>query len=438
MALKRFTSCPASAGMTNRFLLNRVVIEKNGSGLVSYRCLIRKPKNSGNNMDSEKIDIKLVHLKDLYQFAKNFIDSRSFDGVIPMTLSRAKAQAKNPYSQPDDVVLFVAYKNSQAIGYIGRFPGILSFEKKHYRMFWGSTFYLKEKYRGKGIGEKLLNKMMSLNQDFAVTRITPQADKVLNRYGLKTLGSLTYFQLRVERVHYFDKLFTSLKKTSIGKNAGSRNLAKKFEESIYKLEKRLFYEATSGFINKMSYHYKYLTTNKLKESDFFLEQHLHQPFFYRGPELINWMLQEKWVLSQGDKIHEVSGYHFSGVRKFFNYIALKLYYKNLQNYNGFIILCVSSYKSKTVLRVLDHLFKSSDVISGACAAVLKYAKKYQADRIEFSDKMGEYLKNQIYFKRFLKKQNRIYRYFPAHENSPLERAKEMIQFDYCDGDIAFT
>jgi GNAT superfamily N-acetyltransferase len=389
-------------------------------------------------MNSEKIDIKLVLLKDLYHFAKSFTNSRSFDGIVPITLSRAEAQAKNPYSQPDDVVLFVAYKNSQVIGYLGRFPGILSFEKKHYRMFWGSTFYLMDKYRGKGIGEKLLNKMNALNQDFAVTRITPQADKVLKRCGMKTLGSLTYFQLRVERVHYFDKLFAAFKKTSIGKNQSSRKLIKKVEENIYKLEKELFYATTSGFINKMSLNYKYLITNKIKESDFFEKQHLRPPYFYRGMELINWMIQKRWVLSKGDTIKEVSGYHFSGVRKFFNYIVLKLYYKNLQNYNGFIILCVSSYKGKTVLRVLDHLFKTSDVISGACAAVLTYAKKYKADRVEFSDKMGEYLNRQIYFKRFLKKQNRQYRYFPAHKNSPLERAKKTIQFDYCDGDTAFT
>jgi GNAT superfamily N-acetyltransferase len=389
-------------------------------------------------MNSEKIDIKLVLLKDLYQFAKSFTDSRSFDGIVPITLSRAKAQAKNPYSQPDDVVLFVAYKNSRVIGYLGRFPGILSFENKHYRMFWGSTFYLMDKFRGKGIGEKLLNKMMSLNQDFAVTRITPQADKVLKRCGMKTLGSLKYFQLRVERVHYFDKLFTAFKKTSMGKNPSSRKMIKKVEESIYKLEKALFYATMSGLINKMSRNYKYLITKKIKESDFFEKLHFRLPYFYRGMELTNWMIQERWVLSQSDNIREVSGYHFSGIRTFFNYIVLKLYNKNLQNYNGFIIICVSSYKGKTVLKVLDHLFKTSDVISGACAAVLTYAKKYQADRLEFSEKMGEYLKDQIFFKRFLKKQNREYRYFPANENSPLERAKKTIQFDYCDADTAFT
>jgi hypothetical protein len=215
-------------------------------------------------------------------------------------------------------------------------------------------------------------------------------------------------------------------------------LIKKIEESIYKLEKRLFYASIDGFLNKMAGHYKARIANEIKESDFFEKKHLHSPYFYRGPELINWMLQERWVLSRRDNLPKVSGYHFSGIRNFFTYVVLKLYYKNKRNYKGFIILCVSSHKGKTVLRVLDHLFKTSHVISGACAAVLKYARLHQADRVEFSDEIGSYLNRRIYLNKFLKKQKREYLYFPAHENSPLEQVKKEIQFDYCDGDTAFT
>jgi len=392
-------------------------------------------------MSLENIHIKPILLKDLHQFAEDFADSRGFERIVPITTYRAEAQTKNPYSHPEDVALLAALKNNQIIGYIGRFPGLLSFENKHYRIFWGSTFYLMDKYRGKGFGKLLLDKMMSLNQDFVVTRITPEAHKALKSCGMKVLGSLNYFQFRVERVHCFNGLFKASKKTD--KILGNRNqcgmdLVKKVEEGFYKLEKRFFYMTISGLVNKMAGNYKFWITNKIKESDFFENQPLQPPFFYRGPELINWMLQERWVLSQGDNMMKKSGYYFSGIRELFTYIALKLYYKNHQNYNGFIILCVSSYKGKTVIRVLDHLLKTTDVIPAACAVVLKYAKQYQADRVEFSNKMGHYLKSRIFFKRFLKQQTREYLYFPAHENSPLERAKKEIRLDYCDGDTAFT
>lgn len=391
-------------------------------------------------MTSENIDIKPVLLKDLYQFAKGYADSSGFERIVPITLSRARAHMKNPYAQPDDIVLFVALKNNQVIGYLGRFPGILSFESNHYRVFWGSTFYLMDKYRGKGIGKQLLDKMISLNQDFVVTRITPQADKVLKCYGMKALGSLNYFQFRVERVHFFKeffKVFKNMDSAFGSNNQFGKDLIKKVEDSFYKLEKRFFYAAINGLVNKMAGNYKACITYDIKESDFF-QQQTHQPIFYRGPELINWMLHERWVLSQCDNVPEISGYHFSGIRDLFNFIALKLYYKNQQNYSGFIILCVSSHKGKTVLRVLDHLLKRTDVIPAACATVLKYARKYQADRVEFSDKMGCYLKRRIFFKRFLKRQKREYLYFPAHEKSPLERFKKEIRLDYCDGDTAFT
>lgn len=391
-------------------------------------------------MNSENIEIKPVPLKDLYLFAKGFTRPNGPERISPITVSRAKAQMKNPYAQPDDIVLFVALKNNQVIGYIGRFPGILSFENKHYRVFWGSTFYLMDKYRGKGIGKQLLDKAIALDQDFVVTRITPQADKVLKCYGLKVLGSLNYFQFRVERVHFFNglfRVFNNISNAFGGNNQCGKELIKKVEDGFYKLEKRFFYTAIADRVNKMAGNYKVRFTNEIKETDFF-QQETHQPFFYRGPELINYMLQERWVLSQFDNVTKISGYYFSGIRDLFTFIALKLYYKNQQNYSGFIILCVSSHKGKTVLRVLDHVLKTADVIPAACATALKYARQYQADRVEFSDKMGRYLNGRIFFKKFLKKQKRQYRYFPTHGNSPLERAKKEIRFDYCDGDTAFT
>jgi GNAT superfamily N-acetyltransferase len=392
-------------------------------------------------MGSLNIDIKPILLKDLYQFAGQISGSNGFESIVPITLSRARAQTNNPYAQPDDVALFVAFKDNQVIGYIGRFPGLLSIENKHHRVFWGSTFYVADKYRGKDIGKLLLDKMILLDQEFVVTRITPQADKVLKRYGMKVLGSLNYFQFRVEKVHCFKGLFEFFKKiynASKSNNRSLKKLIKNTEKRLYMLEKRFFYATIAGFVKKMAGNYKVLITNEIKKSDFWEYPKLHPPFFFRGAKLINWMLQERWVLSQSNNKPQISGYHFSGIREIFRYIALKLYYKNEQNYNGFIVLCVSSYKGKTVLRVLDHSLKTSETIPAACAAVFRYARQYQADRVEFPNKMGHYLNRQIIFKKFLKKQTREYLYFPMHKNSPLERAKNEIRFDYCDGDTAFT
>lgn len=392
-------------------------------------------------MNSDNIHIKTVFLKDLKQFASGFADKSDFDRIIPITLPRAGAQAKNPYANPEDAVLFVAFNNNRIIGYLGRFPGLLSFENKHWRIFWGSTFYLMDKYRGKGLGQLLLDKMISLNQDFIVTRITPPAKSVLKSYGMAVLGSLDYFQLRVEKVHCFKGLFEAFKKFDKGpddKNHGNRKLGKKLEESLYKMEKYFFYLAISGLVHKMAGYYKFRVTDHIKKSDFFEHQESDTPFFYRGPELINWMLQEKWVISKFHTVAEKSGYYFSNIRDLFTYIPVKLYHRTYQNYVGFIILSVSSHKGKTVLKVLDHSLKTNDIISAACAVVLKYARKYLADRVELSSKMGDYLINYMIFKSFLKMQKRDYLYFPADETSPLERSKEKIRFDYCDGDTAFT
>ncbi len=392
-------------------------------------------------MNLEHIEIKPVILSTLSQFAEGFGDSNRFEQIIPITVSRARAQSKNPYAKPDDIVLFLALKNKQIIGYLGRFPGILSFKNDHYRVFWGSTFFLMDKFRGKGIGKQLLDAMVSLNQDFVVTRITPEADKVLKCYGMKVLGVLNYFQFRVEKVHFFKGLFgyfINNENIFAGNRQWAMALLKKAENFIYKLEKRLFYSAIDGYANKLSHHYQVRVTDKISDTDFDQLQQTQQPFFYRGPELINWMIQNRWILSKNENVLNMRGYYFSDVRELFTYIALKLYCKTHHHYRGFIVLCISSNKGRTILRVLDHYFKTDDVISGACAAVFKYAQKYQADRIEFSNKMGCYLNSQNFFKKFLKKQHRHYLYFPKNIDSPLERLKNEIRFDYCDGDTAFT
>ncbi|MFO8082966.1 MAG: GNAT family N-acetyltransferase [Desulfobacterales bacterium] len=391
-------------------------------------------------MNLKHIDIKSVYLKDLYSFAQGFAKAERCGRIVPITTTRALAQMKNPYAKENDIVLFVAYHEEECIGYIGQLPGLLNAKKQSHRVFWGSTFYVADQYRGRGIGRLLLDQVVFLHQDFVVTRITSQAHNSLMGYGMKVLGYLDYFQLRVEKVHLLNKFFTVLsknKESSDLKRRSGKGL-KRFENHFYQLEKRIFYRIASGFADKMAGNYQMSQVHEINESDFFKKPGHQWPFFYRGPEIINWMLQHKWLLSKRQNTKRIQKYHFSAFRQFFSYIALKIYTENLREYLGFIVICISTSKGKTVLRILDHSLKDDDVIPMASAAALVCAAKYQADRVEFSKKMGDYLMTQIFFKKFLKKQQREYIYFPKRNNSTLEKVKGKIKFDYCDGDTPFT
>lgn len=391
-------------------------------------------------MNSQYLDIRTVCLKDLYLFAKGFSKPEDIGEISPINVTRARAQMKNPYAQKDDAVLFVAYNNGKCIGYLGQLPGLLATQQGNHRVFWGSTFYLMEKYRGKGIGKLLLDQMASFQQDFIVTRITPQAHRLLVRYGMKSFGKVNYYQLRVEKTHILDRIFYSPKKDKefSHSESHSRMHMKMIGNYYYNLEKKLFYRAVLGFISKLVCNYQVYGFNKITVSDYFELRENSSSFFFRGPEVINWMLQNKWVCSQKYQKMEGLPYHFSDFRQFFSYIPLKIYSIKTKQYLGFMVICISSFKGKTILRILDNSLKDKGVIPKGCAVALTFAARYNADRVEFPDNMGQWLKEHIFFKRLIKKQKRDYLYFPRKKNSSLEKYREKILPDYCDGDTAFT
>jgi GNAT superfamily N-acetyltransferase len=391
-------------------------------------------------MGLENIDIKPVYLKDLFSFAQGFAKADGSGRIAPMTLQRARAQMKNPYARDNDIVLFVAYKKKQCIGYLGQIPGLLVTECEKHRVFWGSTFYMADQYRGMGIGTRLLNQLRLVPQDFVVTRITAPAYSSLIKYGMKVLGELNYLQLRVEKTHLLGRFFEGLKnysRPSTARQQSGTNI-EKIEKHLCKLEKLIFYRFCSRFADHRAADYKFQRVPGVTASDFFENPILYSPLFYRGPAVINWMLQHKWVYSEQKKTADMPRYHFSGFRQFFSYIPLKLYFKNFRQYKGFVILCISISKRKRVLKILDHSLENNNVIPAVCAVTLLYAERYQVDRVEFPERMGQYLEQKTLYKRFLKEQTREYLFFPKNQNSPLERLKGEIQFDYCDGDIAFT
>ncbi len=387
----------------------------------------------------EHIDIKPVCLKDLYAFAKDFEKEKKPGQVIPITVNRARSQMKNPYAAPDDVVLFTAWHGKKCVGYIGLLPGILAGKNKRHRILWGSTFYLADEYRGKGIGKMLLEQLRCQPLDFVVTRITPGACRLLIRFGMKTLGRLHYFQLRVEKIHVLKKIFDIFNHSDkFQTDHGLRRTEwKNMERYFFRLEKRIFYGAALTLMKKKASPYKAVKVSAISRSDYF-DSHQQPPNFFRGPQVINWMLQNKWITSGKNDSKTGVKYHFSASRRLFSYTAIKLFSGNNKKYLGFMIFSVAASKGKTILKVLDHSLEGVQAVPAALAVSLAHAADHRADRLELPEKLGDYLMKHVFFHKFLKKQKRRYIYYSQHKNSPLERVKGKIRLDYCDGDTAFT
>ena len=386
------------------------------------------------------IHIQHVRLRDLARFASKFLGNGDSSHAAPITLARAKAQAKNPHARDSDVALLAAFDGQRCVGYIGRLPGVLRTQQADKRVFWITTFFLEEGYRGLGLGKLLLKKLVDLSEDLVTSRVTEKAENAMASLGMKVFGELPYFQIRVERSHLSGPLFEALaSRVCLGgwSNRFSRFL-EMLEKAVAALEKRIFYASMSGLLEQLARERRFQTAEHIEESDFFPERWPSQPFFYRGPETIEWMLKNKWVFSKDDAKDEVPNYYFSGAKALFEYAPRRMFSERTGEYKGFLITCASTQKKRTQVRVLDNMLATDDEISAACAATFFHARAVRADRIEIPQKWGLFLQKNPVLKRSLKKQTRTYLYWPASEKSALERAKGQIALDYCDGDIAFT
>jgi hypothetical protein len=150
------------------------------------------------------------------------------------------------------------------------------------------------------------------------------------------------------------------------------------------------------------------------------------------------MIQNKWVHSAGEIQTEVDNYHFSKKRDLFKYVPLEIYSSDGASFKGFCVLSISRNKSKTVIKMLDSLFQDPKDRHMAVFLLLKYGARYLADRIEVPAEFATYFKNRRPLIRLLKRQTRLFMFYPKRVNSRLAFSRESIVLNYCDGDTAFT
>jgi hypothetical protein len=150
------------------------------------------------------------------------------------------------------------------------------------------------------------------------------------------------------------------------------------------------------------------------------------------------MLKYRWIISAENKKIEAEPYYFSLVSDLFDYVALEIYAAGKSVFKGFLILSVSSKKGKTWLKILDFAFE--DTADSALAAYfgLMYAKRFSADRLEFPAGLLDYFENMPLLQPLIKKQKRLYLFYPKTHESAFESCIAGIELDYCDADTAFT
>ena len=417
------------------FAIDRVV--KNPIEIIRLTHLWRKAE-----LEDSQIRIEYIKLKDLNDFARKTLTHLAFREVTPISLLRAQSQTKNPHAHPEDVVLLVAFHQNRCVAYHGLLPGLLKSHGNFSKVCWLVTFFVSPDYRHKGIGKLLVKDIQSLNIDLVTTGPTKAAEGVYRSMGLKPLGELPYMQLELERIHFLGSFFRSILDSRKNKKDGLNKfyiIFNNLENWTYRITKKIFYRTGFSLPNLEKKHIKYRLVPQLSgRFQSLMDFKPDLPLFFRGMKTLNWMLKHRWVVSKHEGINKAENYYFSMVRDIFRYIALEVYSADEKSLKGFLILSVSSKRSKRSIKILDYRFADPGDYDIAAYFGLKYAKEFLADRIEFPEPLADFFINRLWLKRLVKKRKRLYLFSPSSDDSPLAVAAPKISLDYCDSDVAFT
>ena len=396
------------------------------------------------SLAENQIKIQKITLKELASWAADISEQPAYKDVTPISLIRAVSQSKNPYARQEDAVLFVAFNGEQCVGYHGLLPAFFKHGNNFVRVHWATTFFVAPDFRGQGIGKCLLKAIKDSKIDFVVCQMTESARRAYRSDGFKDLGQLSYFQLRVDRLDFFPRFFDAaagrLRKKGPRPPSKQPGSVRLLQRPIYRLTKRLFYRIVtrrSSCLCERKFTWKIVDRidgSRRAES----ERQPADASFFRGIECINWMLRYPWVISGNERKAGRTRYYFSDVRDIFHYVAMEINSVQKGGPQGFLVLSISHKKKKTRVKILDFYVSNPADGNIVTYLALKYARGYLADRIEYPGNLATYFNQRAEFKKLIKKQSRLYMFYPRDDHSPLAAHRGEITLDYCDGDTAFA
>jgi GNAT superfamily N-acetyltransferase len=398
-------------------------------------------------MPDEEIRIERILVKDLVSFAERVIAQARPGQFIPITAQRAAAHAANPAASPEDVALLVAYQGEGAnpgniVGFFGILPIYLKRGDELEVVHWFSTWRVKPDLRGKSLGSALMKEALSLGLDVVIVGSGP-ARKVCRRFGFWERDPLEYACLdssgmtRLNPAVWISRLLRRLLRPFKVKvhpdNAFSRATARLLSPLTrpvfsWLLERRLRNDLKA---------YHWMEVKSVQPETPAQRLSLAPVQFYRGSQVVNWMLSHPWVVEPGQSPTEEMDYYFSDVRQRFFNLALEVY--SLQDdYLGYVVFQASTTRDRLELKILDVALDPVVDRRLLAALAVHFGRKIRAGRIDLPAEAVVELRKSRLGRLLLEARQRIYQCYPKAEDSPLALAWKEIRFEYSDGDMPFS
>ncbi len=128
----------------------------------------------------ERFLYQIIKVKDILTFFE-LLKSPTWKGIIPIVYCRAKSLVENPNASPEDPALFVYYTlDSECICYTGVLPCILRIGNKDFKIFFASTGFLKEEYRGTGFTKWVVSQVIEQTHSYFIIGVTIASQEMFN------------------------------------------------------------------------------------------------------------------------------------------------------------------------------------------------------------------------------------------------------------------
>jgi len=297
--------------------------------------------------------------------------------------------------------------------------------------------------RGKSIGSLLMKEALSIGKDYLIVG-SSSARKVCQRFGFLEREPLEFCYLDVsgmERLNPATWVFRFLRKVlkplKVKVNVDNR-ITQGFSRFLSPFTLRLFlywlWKAHRDILKDINVQEVSQVQPETPEQ----LAALSPVVLYRGAEIVNWMLKYPWVMETGQSTTEKMDYFFTDVRDYYRNIALELSAGSNQEYLGYVILSASAQQKRMALKVLDTSFRNNIDERYVLPLVLRYARELNTGTIDLSTHQAEMIHNRFLSRILVHRKKRIYQCYPANSASPLALAWNKIEFQYCDGDMAFS
>jgi len=390
-----------------------------------------------------RVRIETIKVKDLYKVACEKHATRKPGEIVVLPKRRALSYSLNPYASDEDIGMLLAYIDDICIGFLGIMPGMLRHGDRLRKVHWLSTWYVAPEPQNTGAGALLMRRALSLQYDLMVTGTNPQADALYRRINFEELRPLKYRTLFVDMFNFPGFVFSMVCKFLERRGRRITFVRPAWLTSrkcfIYPFCKRFFY----AFI---SIGHRRLARSVVVEEKFSLEEEaadmLEQrgkeaPVFYRGREIINWMLQYPWVSSA--KQESTPGYYFADYRPLFKQILVNLRTIDSGNVVGTVLCSVSAEDELVKLTVQDFNFNRPEDLRLLMVVALRLAAKNQADRLILPEECASHLPKFSPLRLLLIRRQRTYFAHSKRTKSVLLRSVlDRLNLQLSDGDCAFT